>query len=280
MTSSNSRAATHSVHQRQFSAFGLTLGLRGNHDVALEQAVLRLDSLGWSAAQGGKIDVEFDLRACPHENSTDQPASYQLRCDGTLVRCSTDLAPLLDSFEDHAKLLMAYRAEGRLFVHAGAVCWQGCGIVIPGCSRSGKTSLVRSLVEAGAQYYSDEFAVLDSQGRLHPYALPLSIRGDETRPAFRTAVEALGGRAGTLPVSVRLIVVTCYDRDAEWRPQSLSCGQALLSLMANTVAARRIPETAMATLRQTVFGATAFQTLRGDARRVAAAVLAEADALR
>ena len=122
--------------------------------------------------------------------------------------------------------------------------------------------------------------MLDSQGRVHPYALPLSIRADETRPAVRTAIDAIGGRAGAVPVSVRLIVVTRYRRYAKWRPHRLSRGHALLSLMANTVAARRIPETAMAMLRQTVLGATAFETLRGDARSVVAAVLAEADALR
>ena len=70
-------------------------------------------------------------------------------------------------------------------MHAGAVAWRDRGIVIPGRSHSGKTTLVRALVEA-ARYYSDEFAVLDPQGRLHPYPLPLrsarAVRNRRSEP--------------------------------------------------------------------------------------------------
>jgi hypothetical protein len=47
--------------------------------------------------------------------------------------------------------------------------------------------------------------------------------------------------------------------------------------MENTVAARRAPETTMTVLRQTVMDARAIRSLRGNARGVAAAVLAEVD---
>ena len=187
---------------------------------------------------------------------------------------------MLDAFEDHAKLLTAERAEGRLFVHAGAVAWRDRGIVIPGRSQSGKTTLVRALVEAGAKYYSDEFAVLDPQGRLHPYPLPLAIRASGAQPAVRTRAEVIGARTGTSPVPVRLIIVTSYRRYARWRPHLLSHGEAFLALMDNTVAARRSPETAMAVLRPAALRARTIETIRGNARSVAAAVLAEADELR
>ena len=164
-----------------------------------------------------------------------------------------------------------------MFVHAGAVSWRDLGIIIPGRSRSGKSTLVRALVGAGAIYYSDEFAVLDAEGRMHPHALPLSIRASETQRAVKTPIEAVGGRAGTRPVDVGLIAVTRYERSARWRPRRLSAGRAFLALMANTVAARRTPQTAMAVLRATVLGGKAIQTLRGEARRVAAALLAEVD---
>ena len=72
---------------------------------------------------------------------------------------------------------MAEFARRRVFLHAGAVAWNGLGIVIPGGTMSGKTSLVRELLQAGALYYSDEYAVLDDLGRLHPYPQPLGVRG-------------------------------------------------------------------------------------------------------
>ena len=64
---------------------------------------------------------------------------------------------------------MAAETRERVFVHAGVVGWKGHAIVIPGRSRSGKTTLVAELVKAGAEYYSDEFAVLDAEGRVHPF---------------------------------------------------------------------------------------------------------------
>src|SRR5262249_5261887 len=147
--------------------------------------------------------------------------SYELRCNRSRMLQTADLAQLLDAFENHAKLQIAQRAESRLFVHAGAVSWRGRGIVIPGRSGCGKTTLVRALGEAGALSYSDEFAVLDSDGRLHPYAIPLSIRGNGT-PACRLSIEAVGGRAATTSVEVALVAVTRYRRYARWRPHPLS----------------------------------------------------------
>jgi hypothetical protein len=183
-----------------------------------------------------------------------------------------DLEGLLDRFEDHAKIETAWR--GHLFVHAGVVAWQGRGIVVPGPSGAGKTTLVEALLRAGAEYYSDEFAVLDGAGRAHPYALPLSIRGNGRRSA-RAGPEALGARAGTTPMPVDLIVVSEYRRGARWRPRRLSRAEALLALMANTIAARQPPERTMPILRATVLRARAIESRRGEARAVVGRVLAE-----
>jgi hypothetical protein len=43
-------------------------------------------------------------------------------------------------------------------------------MVLPGKSFAGKTTLVAALVRAGAEYWSDEYAVLDANGDVHPYA--------------------------------------------------------------------------------------------------------------
>ena len=75
---------------------------------------------------------------------------------------------------------VAQRSRQMLFVHAGVVGWRGLAIVIPGRSHTGKSTLVAELVRRGAVYYSDEFAVLDDTGRVHPYRRPPVLR-DETR---------------------------------------------------------------------------------------------------
>jgi hypothetical protein len=63
---------------------------------------------------------------------------------------------------------VAENARRWIFVHAGVVAWRGQAIVIPGATQSGKTSLVAALVRAGAEYFSDEYAVFDARGRVHP----------------------------------------------------------------------------------------------------------------
>ena len=69
----------------------------------------------------------------------------------------------LDVFNSRVGWAIACFAPRRVFVHAGAVAWQGRAIIIPGASLSGKSTLVAELVRAGATYLSDEFAVLDSR---------------------------------------------------------------------------------------------------------------------
>jgi len=73
---------------------------------------------------------------------------------------------------------IAETAHDRFFVHAGVVGWNGRAIVIPGQSKIGKTTLVEEFLRIGATYYSDEFAVFDRRGYVHPFARPLRVRTD------------------------------------------------------------------------------------------------------
>lgn len=254
---------------RSFSAYGLRLGLRANDQAALA-AALAVVPLSWQAAATDEVDVLYSLRVdAPQGRFGD----YLLYCDSTLLARTRDLTSLLTAFTQHAELLAAYRAQDHLFIHAGVVGWRGRAILIPGRSMAGKTSLVRALVAAGATYYSDEFAVLDQQGLVHAYPVPLSIRGLPGQPAQKTPVEALGGQVGSAPLPVGLVVVTAYQPGAKWRPVVLSAGQALLALMDNAVAARREPSYSMPILRATITAATAVQSKRGEADAVARALL-------
>ncbi len=124
-----------------------------------------------------------------------------------------------------------------------------------------------------ATYYSDEFAVLDKEGRVQPYPVPLSLRGPNGQPGRKTPVEPLGGRAGVEPLPVSLVLVTEYQPAAVWRPRKLTPGQALLALMDNTVAARRNPAHSMPILKQAVSGAITLKSKRGEAGEVASTLL-------
>ena len=191
---------------------------------------------------------------------------------GQLARTKdTDL--VLEALERDLQLYVAEWARGRVFVHAGVVGWRGRAIVIPGRTMSGKTTLVKALVEAGATYYSDEYAVLDERGRVHPYAKAMSVRGNGGGRPKEILPEALGGTTGVKPLPVGLVVATSYREAARWRPRQLLPGRAVMALLAHTVSVRRKPERALTTLRQVVADAPVLKGARGEAEEVAETLL-------
>jgi hypothetical protein len=190
-----------------------------------------------------------------------------------LVRAH-DLDEVLRHLELNLELYIGDHARRRTFVHAGVVGWNGQAIVIPGRSFSGKSSLVKALVKAGADYYSDEFAVLDERGRVHPYPIPLAIRParDGDRPV-KYRVEELGGVAGACPLPVGLVLITRYVGGARFRPRPLSAGRAVLELLTHTLPARRRPERVLDTLTQAVAQASVLRGTRGEAEETARQIL-------
>ena len=190
---------------------------------------------------------------------------------------TANLDDALETFESDLHLYVAEMARRRVFVHAGVVGWKGQAILVPGRSYSGKTRLVAELVRAGAIFYSDEYAVLDGRGRVHPYTRALQIREDENGKQKKYPVDELGGQAGVKPLPVKLIMVSKYKRGAKWRPRALSTGQGVLELLNNTVSARRQPETAMAVLQETAKRALVLKGLRGEAREITEPLLAYLD---
>lgn len=172
----------------------------------------------------------------------------------------------LNALEHHLELAVAEMARGHLFVHAGVVGWRGRAILIPGASHSGKTSLVAALLARGADYLSDEFAVVGRYGRVHPYPRPLGLRAGQP-PG--TSQAGLGPRVGQVALSVGLVAVTRYESGGRWRPRPLTPARAVLELLSNSVTVRKAPEEAMAALERVALGARALKGVRGEAGETA-----------
>jgi len=191
-----------------------------------------------------------------------------LYSDGARISRSLNLDEVLERFEDDLKLFVAETTRRRVFVHAGVVGWNDKAIVIPGRSFTGKTTLVAELVRQGATYYSDEYAVLDERGCVHPYLRPLSIRDSSSGKIERVTASRLGGRHGRKPLPVGLVVVSNYKEGAQWRPRRLTAGQGALAMFANTVPARSRPEAAFSVLRAIMPHAQILKGVRGEALSV------------
>jgi hypothetical protein len=227
----------------------------------------------WTPAASPIVDFLYSLViGAQSGNSRIQRFNLAYFDAGRLAR-SKDLDAVLKAFGSHLHLTVAENARRRVFVHAGVVAWKRNVIVIPGMSMSGKTTLVRKLVEAGATYYSDEYAVLDEHGLVHPFLRPLGMRRDgefETQPVN---VEELGGSPGSKPLSVRLVISTRYKRGARWRPRQLTTGKGVLELLANTVSARSQTKLALTTLPKAIRSAEILKGVRGEADEIVDSIL-------
>ena len=180
---------------------------------------------------------------------------------------------LLEAFEADVNNYIAQAARLRLFVHAGVVGWKGQAIVIPGLSRSGKTTLVKEFLQHGASYYSDEFAVFDERGYVSPFAKPLGIRKGANQEQTRVLPGRFGSSVGVEALHVGLLLFTRYQRSARWKPKTMTVGGGMLGLFANTLVAREQPERALTLLERVARGAQILKGDRGDARNVVRAVL-------
>src|SRR5579884_3269688 len=122
----------------------------------------------------------------PGWRPTDAPAGsprFGLMRDGTVTvdgegvaRADGDKQAALTTLSAALRHHLALQAPGHIFIHAGVVRVGAAAVVIPGRTFSGKSTLVAALVRAGATYYSDEYAAVDADGMIHPYAKPLSSR--------------------------------------------------------------------------------------------------------
>jgi hypothetical protein len=195
---------------------------------------------------------------------------HRLHVRGREIAASESMDELLETLESALHFEVAVGARDRLFVHAGAVGWRGRALILPGRSWSGKTTLVEALLRAGATYFSDEYAVLDPQGNVHPYPRMLSIRVRGARRPRRVAAESLGSRSTREAWPVGLIAVTSYRGGTASQPRPLSAGEALLAMLANTVVARSQPSFALDVLGAAVTGVEAIQWTRGEANDTAA----------
>jgi len=255
-----------------FRSYGLRIGVRVSDASAMETVLERLPP-GWKYASSPIVDYLYSMIiGGPAARSNIQRFNLLYYDAGRLAR-SKDKELVLKAFESDLQLLVADNARRRVFVHAGVVGWKNQAIVIPGMSMSGKTTLVSKLVQAGARYYSDEYAVIDERGLVHPFPRPLGIRRPKEFETSRVDVSALGGTAGSRPLPVRLVISTSYKEGARWRPRQLTPGRGVLELLANTVSARSQTKLALATLPKAVRSAEVLKGVRGEADEVVERIL-------
>ena len=200
--------------------------------------------------------------------------SFEVRVDDAPVAALRDPELAISVLASQVRAKIALHAPDHVFVHAGVVAVDGRAVLLPASSFAGKTTLVAALVRRGAAYLSDEYAVLDPAGGVHPYARSLSFRRDDRPGNDERSAAELGGEVAPGPCRAGAVLATRYVPGASWDPRPLSRGDAALALLEHTVAARTAPERVLPTLQAVTSGAAAWESPRGEADEVAAAILA------
>jgi hypothetical protein len=251
----------------RLGAWGYVIELRSDSQQVIDQLLSRLPA-NFEQAEG-RPDVEFLMCTRP---TREKPAGTYRNGQFISEIYNPVGEDLWDEAERAVNLEIASYCPDHVFVHAGVVALHDACIVLPGRTRSGKSELTRAMVELGATYLSDEYAVIDQAGLVHPYARALSQRKNYRR--VRTPAPQLGWLNGQGPLPIAALVVTQFEAGHNWEPQTISRGQAVWSMFHNTVSATISPALAMQILPKSLQPCShCYQGPRGEATDTASRIL-------
>jgi hypothetical protein len=205
-------------------------------------------------------------------------ALFDVALGSHVMAVAADAAVAVRVLDAQIRARVATQAQRHVLVHAGAVAINGRGLVLPGRSFAGKSTLVAALVAAGAEYYSDELAVVDPNGMLRPYQRPITHRLSPAHapapPLVSTPPRVPGrGSAPTVmhapPVAIGLVAITAFTPGASWQPVTRTVGEGVLALLANTPAAQADTRRILPLLSRAARDARVLEGPRGEAAETA-----------
>ncbi len=209
----------------------------------------RADAGGSSAPAAGRFELLQDERG------------YRIRLPGGAESASVDLELAVSMLRTRLRRAAAAHHGEAVCLRAGVVTHLGRAILLPGPALVGTSTLVDALVRAGAEYRSDELAMLDADGMVSAGAGAPS-----------------SGPVASPGVSVGLVAFAVYRPGASWSPRRLTGGEALVALLGAAVSAQDRPAETLATLRRALAAADVLEGARGAADETAPSLLRAAPA--
>jgi len=188
---------------------------------------------------------------------------FQLFVDDVLVECDSQALGLVPALVKLLDVEVVRRLNTLRAVHAGAVLWDERVLLLPGATHAGKSSLVAELLRCGATYFSDEYALIDPCGYVHPYPRPMLLRNGspEQFPVLPIECNAQVGRSRA-PVGWILSVE--YQPAMGWQIDPISQSEALLLLLRNTPHVMTEVQGTVQTFQCAVAGAACYAGSRPD----------------
>lgn len=257
------------VARGRYTAFGVSWTIQAD-DVSAYHLLLDRLPPGASPSSSKNTLRSYAFRTLSPAHPGDD-VSFLLLADGRPLVRSSEPYDIAEAFEENLKWLVAEHSPRRVFLRAGVVGWRDRAIIIPGGSRSGKSTLVRALVACGATYYSDEYAVLDGN-TVHPYRSNMPEWVGEGA-AISCLLDEVRGVQPAKPLPVGIVLFAPYQPGAVFKPKLISRGKSLLELFKHAVAAQRSPEQVLRALDTVTRRCNALEGVRGDAHGVATYLL-------
>jgi hypothetical protein len=200
----------------------------------------------------GPYDVRYEIREGEPLSEHDPLAWVATTVERTFALAMVD---------SYVHSTVALHAPDHVFVQGAVVADGDRALVMPAKPLTGRTTLVKALVEAGLTYVSDEYAVFDRDGSVHPYAR--SLNGTVAQVA-------------TAPLQVGAVLITSYWPDAEWQPVARSRGEGLLSLMSHSIGGQERPDLTLGAMKRAMaHEPIVFETPRGDVGDTVVQLLSE-----
>jgi hypothetical protein len=133
-----------------------------------------------SALDASSAQVSFEVK---HSRG-----NCSLNRNGKLILETDHLAYFIASLEFQIFEEVLRLEKEHLLLHAGALAFEGRGLILPAAKRAGKSTLVAGLLSHGFLYCSDEPAAINFQsGKLVP--LPRVIHVKDTSPLDRSIAD-------------------------------------------------------------------------------------------
>jgi hypothetical protein len=251
------------VLRRRLSAFGLVIDIDADDARVLALLDRQLPQFP-SGPRAQAPDVQYRV------TSRHQPDRVVVVRGRRTIATMGDVAGATDRLVSDLQSTFGRRAAGWTFVHAGVVAIGARAVLLPALSGAGKTTLVAALLRAGARYGSDEFAVLDRDGHVHPYARHLALRaGDRFVPPAE-----FGGQMMPSGLPAAAVIFTAFQPPAALDLHPIPPGQTVLRLLEHCLGARERPKETLQALQALARHAPGFAGVRGEADETARDVIA------
>ncbi len=250
-----------------FVSYGVRIGLSSDdHDLLVKARRTVVKAFGEKAEifEDEHLEPQGRTFGIAYENG-----EFRLFKGGVEISAGPSERNFFKYLNSILRLEVAEFAEDRVFVHAGVVGWRGRAIIFPATSFAGKSTLTAELVKIGAEYYSDEYAVLEANGYVGTFPRHLSMRYFGATVEKDVSAAELGGRLGESEIPVGMVLFTAFEKGAAWNPEILTPGAGIMEIIPNTLTMRRDPAFSLKVLDLVAQNAIMVKSPRGDAKKFA-----------